>query len=145
MSDYLHYFCRNLDPEEVEKLPTAQKHKARKKIIGGFLFKGMLNGIKNITTDKYEYALVKNIFYLGTGAALFSLFISIFFYRYFFTGVYEFRRFYLNASNIPLIFKLLITGAFGFFVFEKACFNYAYNQDIYEIAIKHMKSGGSKI
>jgi hypothetical protein len=142
MTDYLHSLCREIDPDEVSKLMTHKKHKARKKLIKNFLIKTYRNNFQNIKNKK-ELLIIKNTYNMCKIIFPFCLLFSLFSYKYFFTGVYEFRHFYLNSKNIPFPFKLFFTGAVFYFIFTGLWINYAYNEDIYEMAVKDYKNSAS--
>ena len=135
MSDYLHSICRDIDPEEIQRLMTHKKHNARKKIIKRYLIQSYLNKFK-VLQNKREFMLVKNTYNLCKLIFPFSLLFGFFSYKYFFTGVYEFRQFYLNTANIPFAFKLAFAGSIAYYIFNKLWMDYTYNEEIYELAIR---------
>jgi hypothetical protein len=135
MREYLHSLCRELDPDEVSKLMTNKKHKARKKIIKYFLIKTYWNKFENIQNKK-ELLILKNTYSMCKIIFPFCIMFSFFSYKYFFTGVYEFREFYLNSKNIPATFKIFFSASICYWIFTGLWINYAYNEDIYEMAVR---------
>lgn len=144
MSDYMHSICRDIDPEDVQKLMTDKKHKARKKIIKKYLVQSYINQFKDMS-NKREYLLVKNTYNLCKLVLPLSLLFSLLSYKYFFTGVYEFRRFYLNTSSIPFGFKIVFSLSIGYYIFEKLWMDYTYNEEVYEMAVKNYNKKLNKI
>jgi hypothetical protein len=138
MSDYLHSICRKMDQDEVQKLMTGKKHSARKKLIKKYLIKCYTSNFKDLQ-NKREFLLVKNTYNLCKLVLPVSLLFSFFSYKYFFTGVYEYRRFYLNTASISLPFKLVFTGSIAYYIFDKLWMDYTYNEDMYELAIRDYK------
>jgi len=124
-----------MDLESVEKLMTHKKHSERKKIIKKYLIKSYINKFKDIQNKK-DYLLIKNTYNLCKLILPLSALFSFLSYKYFFTGVYEFRSYYLNTKNIPLPLKLLFSFSIGYYIFNKLWMDYTYNEDVYELAVK---------
>lgn len=139
MSDYMHSICRELDPENIEKLMTNKKHKARQKLIKNYLFKCYKNNFTNIP-NKNDYLIVKNSYNFCKLVLPVSALFSFFSYKYFFTGIYEFRSFYLNTTSIPFAFKIVFSTGIGYYIFIKLWVDFIYNEDIYEMAVKDLKN-----
>jgi hypothetical protein len=118
---------------------TNKKHKARQKIIKSYLFKSYRNNFKNIA-NKNDYLIVKNSYNFCKLVLPVSALFSVFSYKYFFTGIYEFRSFYLNTSSIPLAFKIMFASSIGYYIFVKLWVDFVYNEDIYEMAVKDLKN-----
>jgi len=57
----MHWICKDMDPEEVERLMTHKKHAARKKIIKKYLIHNYVTRYRDIK-DKKEQIVVKNTF-----------------------------------------------------------------------------------
>ncbi len=144
MSDYLHSICREMDPDKISKLMTHKKHKARKKLIQKYLIKCYTNNFENIKTKK-DSLIIKNTYNFCKLIFPLSVLFSVFSYKYFFTGVYEFRNYYLNTKNIPFAFKLVFVGGLGYYIFTKLLLDYTYNEDIYDLAVKDYLSQNKNI
>jgi hypothetical protein len=134
----MHFVCRDIDPENIEKLMTHKKHSARKKIIKQYLFQCYRNKYTNIT-DKKELMMVKNSYNFVKLVCPISLIISYMSYRVFFTGIYEIRSFYLNTARIPKFIKLGVSLGIGFYVFDLLYSDYIYHEDFYQYAINKIK------
>jgi hypothetical protein len=144
MSDYLHSICREVDPDEIQKLMTHKKHNARKRIIKKYLINSYFNNFKDLP-NKREYLLVKNTYNLCKLVLPMSLLFGFFSYKYFFTGVYEFRSFYMNTASIPLPFKIVFSGSIAYYIFNQLWMDYTYNEDIYEIAIRNYNKNKNSV
>jgi hypothetical protein len=135
MNDYLHSVCREVDPDQIQKLMTNKKHKARIGIIKKYLIKCYFNNFKDFPNKK-EYLLVKNTYNFCKLVLPMSMLFGYFSYKYFFTGVYEFRSLYLNTASIPFPIKLIFSGNIAYYIFNKLWIDYSYNEEIYELAIR---------
>jgi hypothetical protein len=135
--DNLHSIFRQFDPEDVERLMTEKKEKKRKLIIRKFLFQTYLNNYKNINEPKQLY-LLKNTFGFCKIALSISFGMSYIAYQWFFTGIYEFRKFYFNTKTIPIALKIGVSMMLSYHIFMKLLMDYTYNYEIYELAVNNL-------
>lgn len=138
MESSLHWICKSMDPEEVEKLMTNRKHAARKKIVKQYLIRNYLSKYKDIK-DKKEMVIVKNTFNFVKLTIPMGMLCSYLSYKALFTGVYEIRSFYLNTSRIPFFIKFILSAGIGYYVFNFFWMDYTYNEDIYQYAVNDLR------
>jgi hypothetical protein len=134
----MHWICKNMDPEEVERLMTHKKHAARKRIVKKYLISNYLSKYKDIK-DKKEMVIVKNTFNCIKLILPMGILCSYLSYKALFTGVYEIRSFYLNTSRIPFFIKFFLSAGIGFYVFNFFWMDYTYNEDIYQYAVNDLR------
>jgi hypothetical protein len=138
MDSNMHWICRDIDPEEIERLMTHKKHSARKNIIKKYLLRNYFTKCKNIK-DKKEMVVIKNTFNFFKLIFPMGLLCSYLSYKALFTGIYEIRSFYLNTASIPFFIRFLISAGMGYYVFDYFWMDYTYNEDIYQYAVNDLK------
>jgi len=130
----LNFYYRNIDPEIVERLPTAKKDSARLKIIKKYLLKNYFNNFESEKEMKNIF-LVKNSYKMFKLSAGFALFFNIICYKFLFTGIYEIRSFYFDPKNVPFFVKIGFTTFLSYKLLDNLWTNYIYIPEIYEMAI----------
>ena len=131
----LHYYYRNIDPEFIEKLPSAKKNKARISLLKRFLLKTYFRNYEG-ESDMKNIFLLKNsnkLFKISVG---FSLFFNVICYKFLFTGVYEYGRFYFDPKIFPFAVKILFTSFLSYKLLNNLWSHYIYIPELYEIAIE---------
>lgn len=134
MSHNLNFYYRTIDPEIVERLPTNKKDKARLKIIKKYLLRNYYNNFESESEMKNIF-LIKNSYKMFKLSLGFALFFNLVCYKFLYNGIYEFRNFYFDPKNLPLIVKIGFTTFLSYKLLDNLWSNYIYIPELYEIAI----------
>ena len=131
---HLHYYYRDIDPETIEKLPTAKKNKARTNLIKKYLLKSYYNNYESQSEMKNIF-LLKNSYKLFKMSIGFSLFFNVICYKFLFSGIYEYGRFYFDPKNIPFAFKIIFTTYLSYKLLDNLWSHYICIPELYELTI----------
>lgn len=135
--DNLSSILREIDPDEISKLNSKKKPKARKELIKKFVIKSYRNNYKDIE-KKRDLMVLKNLMNFAKFLFPIYFFFNFVFYKFLLTGVYEYKSIYYNVSQVPFIFKLGISSYLSYLIFKQYWLNYAYNQEVYTMAVNDL-------